>query len=246
MRKATAFLIAAAAWTGFIGQYFFSNAGKSGAALATATINYFSYFTTLSNLFIAVGLTAVLVAPMSRVGRFFGGPRGATPLAFYITITGIVFWLLLRDTTHPEGLGVGLNAIHHYVVPLAYPLWWLFFVRKGELRLWNVIDWLIFPALYALYTLLHGEEAAWYPYGFVDVTKLGFDRVVHNMVMFAIEFAILACLYVLIDSVIGYVRSRRKPAQAALPLTAVTVKPATDVPVAAVPVPVPAPEVGAT
>ena len=62
MRKATAFIIAAAAWTGFIGQYFLSNAGKSGAALATATINYFSYFTTLSNLFIAVGLTAVFLA----------------------------------------------------------------------------------------------------------------------------------------------------------------------------------------
>jgi len=242
MRRATAFLIAAAAWTGFIGQYFFSNAGKSGAELATSTVNYFSYFTTLSNLFIAVGLTAVLVAPMSRVGRFFGGPRGATPLAFYITITGIVFWLLLRDTTHPAGLGIGLNAIHHYVVPLAYPLWWLFFVRKGELRLWNVIDWLIFPALYALYTVLHGEEAGWYPYGFVDATKLGFDRMIHNMVMFAIEFAILGCLYVLVDSVIGYVASRRRP----MPAVAAAIAPVAAEPRSVAVAALPAPEAGAT
>jgi hypothetical protein len=206
MRKATAVVIAAFAWTGFIGQYFFSNAGKAGAELAAATVNYFSYFTTLSNLFIAVALTAVLVAPMSRVGRFFGGPRGATPLAFYITITGLVFWFVLRDTTHPVGLGIGLNAIHHYVVPAAYPLWWLFFVRKGELKLRNIIDWMIFPAFYALYTILHGQDSSFYPYAFVDVTKLGMDRVIQNMVKFGIEFAILGCLYVLIDRVIGVVR----------------------------------------
>ncbi|MBN8996167.1 MAG: Pr6Pr family membrane protein [Rhizobiales bacterium] len=221
MRRVTAFVIAAAAWTGFIGQYFFSNAGKTGAALATSTLNYFSYFTTLSNLFIAAALTAVLVVPTSRVGRFFGGPRGATPLAFYITITGIVFWLLLRDTTHPEGLGIGLNAIHHYVVPITYPLWWLLFVRKGELRLQNVIDWMIFPALYALYTILHGQESAWYPYGFVDVTKLGLDRVIQSMVKFGIEFAILGCLYVLVDAIIGYVDWRRQPKEAA-PATVAT------------------------
>jgi hypothetical protein len=223
MRKATAFFIGAFAWTGFIGQYFFSNAGKTGAELAAATVNYFSYFTTLSNLFIAAALTAVLVVPTSRVGRFFGGPRGATPLAFYITITGIVFWLLLRDTTHPEGLGIGLNAVHHYVVPIAYPIWWLFFVRKGELKLRNVIDWMIFPALYALYTILHGQETGWYPYGFVDVTKLGMDRVIQNMVKFGIEFAILGCLYVLVDRIVGYVAWLRRPKAAAPAASAVVV-----------------------
>jgi hypothetical protein len=215
MRRATAFIIGAFAWVGVIGQYFYNNADKVGPELASATVNYFSYFTTLSNLFIAVGLTAWVVAPTSRIGRFFGGPRGATPLAFYITITGLVFWLILRETTHLAGLGIGLNAIHHYVVPVAYPLWWLFFVRKGELRLWNVVDWMIFPAVYAVYTILHGQESAFYPYGFVDVTKLGMDHVIQNMVKFGIEFAILGCLYVLIDRVIGYVGERRRPAAAA-------------------------------
>jgi hypothetical protein len=215
MRKATAFVIAAFSWVAVIGQYFFNNAAKVGPELATATINYFSFFTTLSNLFIAVGLTAYLIVPTSRVGRFFGGPRGATPLAFYITITGLVFWFILRDTSHPVGLGVGLNAIHHYIVPIAYPLWWLFFVRKGELKLWNVIDWMIFPAIYAGYTILHGQDSAFYPYGFVDVTKLGMDRVIQNMVTFGIEFAILGCLYVLVDRVIGYVIWLRRPKAAA-------------------------------
>lgn len=235
MRKATALVIAASAWIGVIGQYFFSNAAKTGAELATSTLNYFSFFTTLSNLFIAVGLTAVLVAPMSRIGRFFGGPRGATPLAFYITITGLVFWFVLRDTADPKGLGIGLNAIHHYIVPIAYPLWWLFFVRKGELRLWNVIDWMIFPALYGLYTVLHGQEAGFYPYGFVNVGKLGLDRVIHNMVMFGIQFLILACLYVLIDAAIGYAASLRRPkaagqvaVPAAVATTAVAPSPVTE------------------
>jgi hypothetical protein len=215
MRRATAFIIGALAWVGVIGQYFFNNADKVGPALASSTVNYFSFFTTLSNLFIAIGLTALVVAPTSRLGRFFASPRGATPLAFYITITGLVFWLILRETTRLAGLGVGLNAIHHYFVPVAYPLWWLFFVRKGELRLWNVVDWMIFPAVYAVYTILHGQESGFYPYGFVDVTKLGMDHVIQNMVKFGIEFAILGCLYVLIDRVIGYVGERRRPAAAA-------------------------------
>ena len=51
-------------------QYWLLMSGKSGEALATSTINFFSFFTILTNVLAAVALLLPLLAPNSAAGRF--------------------------------------------------------------------------------------------------------------------------------------------------------------------------------
>jgi hypothetical protein len=221
MKRGYAFIAAAIGWFALIGQYFLSNGTKTGSALVEGTVVFFSFFTIVSNIAVAVALTAVAFAPESRLGRFFGEPNGSTPVAVYITVTGIVFWFLLRPITHPAGIGILLNTLLHYVMPITYVVFWLLLVPKGQLRLRYMPDWLVLPLVFGLYTLLHGQASGFYPYPFIDVAKLGLDQVLRNMGRFVVFFALVGAAFVLVDWVLGWIGRRNSPSESPPAETAV-------------------------
>ena len=52
-----------------------------------------------------------------------------------------------------------------------------------------VAAWLSFPLAWIAYTLVRGEAVDWYPYPFVDVSKIDYDGVLGRSVLLAIGFA---------------------------------------------------------
>lgn len=74
-----------------------------GAALWRLIVNYFSFFTILTNLLIAVGLTWPLAAPDSGGGKLFSQPAVTSATAVYIAIVGVTYSLLLRPARRAEG-----------------------------------------------------------------------------------------------------------------------------------------------
>jgi hypothetical protein len=81
---------AAIAWFAIILQYHLSVTGD-GAELLTATIRYFSFFTMLSNILVALALTLPWLAPASRLGAFFLRPSVRTALAVYVIVASLVY-----------------------------------------------------------------------------------------------------------------------------------------------------------
>ncbi len=131
--------------------------------------DYFSYFTVLSNLFAA----AILLHGALRPARERSGTvemfRGAAVV--YILTTGIVYLLLLsgRAPAYPW-----VNAILHYLMPVAVTLDWLLDPPRVRLDLARtVVLWMAFPLLYILYTLARGAIVGWYPYFFVNPHRGG-------------------------------------------------------------------------
>jgi hypothetical protein len=131
--------------------------------------DYFSYFTVLSNLF----ATAMLLRGALRPAHTRSGTvellRGAAVV--YILTTGIVYLLLLSGhaPAYPW-----VNAILHYLMPVAVTLDWLADpprVRLDPKR--TLLLWMAFPLLYVLYTLARGAIVDWYPYFFVDPHRGG-------------------------------------------------------------------------
>jgi hypothetical protein len=131
--------------------------------------DYFSYFTVLSNLF----ASAMLLYGALRSGRERPGTiemfRGAAVV--YILTTGIVYLLLLSGhaPAYPW-----VNAILHYLMPVAVTLDWLLdppHVRLDPAR--TVVLWMAFPLLYIIYTLARGAIVNWYPYLFVNPHRGG-------------------------------------------------------------------------
>jgi hypothetical protein len=61
--------------------------------------------------------------------------------------------------------------------------------------------WLAYPLIYLFYILIRGNFAGFYPYPFVDVVKLGLQKVLENSVMLMLLFIGLAAIFIKIGKV---------------------------------------------
>ncbi len=196
-------LTALAGWIG-LGFFLYDiTAQKSGTALIDSIINYFSYFTIISNILVASCFTLSFANPRSGIGKFMARPDVRTGIAVYIVVTGVVYLFLLSNLSPHHGMIYIANILLHYVVPVMYVLDWLFFVPKGNLRWKQALNWLAFPLVYAVYTFIHGALTGFYPYPFINVAKLGYPRVLLNCVFLIVGFALLGLVLVGTDRLLG-------------------------------------------
>ena len=132
-----------------------------------SVLNFFSYFTNLSNLFAAFVL---LLSVFSSSSASRDHVRYASTVN--MTVVGLVFAVLLRNVD----LGALLpwvNFVLHYIMPVAVVLDWL--VRPPVLRLKakNILLAMVFPAAYLAYVVLRGTSTGWYPYPFLNPSNVG-------------------------------------------------------------------------
>jgi hypothetical protein len=171
--------IAIAAWSGLAIQfpYWIAVFQSLGMTLSGAIIGYFSFFTILTNLFLAVGLTTSLCAPRSSWGHWFSRPAVTAATATCITFVGAAYFVLLRDAWHPEGIQKLANVLLHYAVPSAYLACWLIFFPKAAFRWACALEWPAPPLAYLFYVMIRGALTSYYPYPFLDAGALGYPRV---------------------------------------------------------------------
>ena len=178
-------VIAITAWFALALQLYLmlKRAPSIGFSATDTVINFFSYFTILSNLLVAKSLTVSLLLPSSPFGIFFSKMSVQSAIAVYIFIVGLVYNLVLRNLWDPEGWQLVADNLLHVAVPVLYVLFWLIFTPKKILQWKNIFPLLIFPAVYLVYTLIRGSVAGWYPYPFVNADKLGYGQVAVNSLL---------------------------------------------------------------
>jgi len=138
--------------------------------------NFFSFFTIDSNLLSAATLLlgAVLLVTGRADRRWFTVVRLVTTT--YMTVTLIVYNLLLRGIELPQGETLSWsNEILHVVGPLYVVIDWLFAPGRTRLEWRSIWVVVVFPVVWAAYTLLRGlfasdpvTGAPWYPYPFLN------------------------------------------------------------------------------
>lgn len=133
-------------------------------------VNFFSFFTIESNILaIVVMLIGVGMALTAKGVEKSWFTVLRTVAVTYMTVTLIVYNLLLRGIELPQGQTVPWsNEILHVVGPLLVIIDW--FIAPGRNRLeWNRV-WavVVFPIVWAVYTLIRGAIVGWYPYPFLD------------------------------------------------------------------------------
>jgi hypothetical protein len=193
-------IIAAVAWFAVIRQFLISVPEylEKGRTLAGSIVQLASYFTILTNILVAVSLTAVLLVPKSAVGRFFARISSATAIAVYITIVALVYNLVLRPFWNAKGAFKTNDELLHVIVPALYLLNWLFLLPKKGL-VWRALPgWLIFPLCYLFYVIIRGALTGFYPYFFVDAKSFGYAAVALNAFILLIVFAVFCALFIFI------------------------------------------------
>lgn len=168
-----------------------------------SAVNYFSFFTILSNVgAFAVLLGAAVPGALTR-RKAWEYVRGAVTV--YMVITGIVYNLLLAQ--YAVDVPAWVNDLEHRILPIAVMLDWLLFPPpRGWISKAKAMWWLVFPILYLIYSEVRGPSAHWYPYPFLDPRQHGVVHVVVNVIGIAAAF-VLASLVV---AWAGDVLARRK------------------------------------
>lgn len=163
-----------------------------------SVVNFFSFFTVESNILAAIILLVVGVGTLThqKATPEFAFIRGAATL--YMTITGIVFALLLSGLQAELQLTVPwINTVLHYIGPVVLLVDWLLFPPKFKFTFRMALGWLVFPVVYLCYSLIRGSFVGWYPYPFINPIQNGWPAVIVMSIIIAIGAAGLAWLLAL-------------------------------------------------
>jgi hypothetical protein len=168
-------------------------------SLVVTIINFFSYFTILTNALLACSMILPVIAPATSLGRLFSKPSVRTAIASYSIVVAIVYFVFLRNIGGDQGLELVADRLLHYVTPALFVVDWLAFVVKGQVR-WTLVGTsIIFPIFYGIWTLIHGALTGWYPYPFFNPTRIGYPRTFANFAAFIYIFLAAALIFVVID-----------------------------------------------
>jgi hypothetical protein len=168
--------VAVVAWTGVLLQadVSFHLMLGNGLALSDALIRFFSYFTVLTNSFIALETTLVTVTGETRWSRSLLRCSVATCLAVSILLVGGGYFVLLRHLLHLTGNALLASTILHDAVPLIYLGYWCLYASRHRLKWSDANWWFLYPLLYFLYVLGQGWRTGLYPYPFIDAARIGY------------------------------------------------------------------------
>lgn len=159
-------------------------------------IRYFSYFTILTNLMVAICCTTLFLLPATALGTFFSRPTVLTAIAVYILIVGIIYNLVLRFLWNPEGLQRLVDELLHSAIPILFGIYWVVFVEKDQLQWNSVWRWLLYPVVYIIYIFFRGASSGFYPYPFIDVSQLGMEKALINSGIIALAFLLISLIFI--------------------------------------------------
>ena len=190
-KKSILFFLFVLGWFALVAQFYLIIVNRV-APIPETIIRYFSFFTILTNLLVAVCFSILLLKRSSRWGNFFSKPKVLTAITVYITVVGIVYNLILRFLWKPKGLQWAVDELLHTIIPLLCIVYWIFYVYKSSLKWRDAFLWLIYPFVYIIFILIRGSWSSYYPYPFINVDQLGLNKVLLNSGFLTLSFLLIS------------------------------------------------------
>lgn len=174
----------------------YGNTPDGVAGVFSRLTDTLSYFTIWSNVVVAISATLLLQRPLRdtitrRVLRL--------DALLMITITAIVYQVLIAPSIDVEGWSLLTDPILHIVTPLLTVVVWVVWGPRGWISARLVPLALIVPLAWIAWMLLRGTVVDAYPYGFANVTELGYSSVSVTLVAILVFGLLVAAAYWGID-----------------------------------------------
>lgn len=159
---------------------------------------YFSFFTVLTNIVVALVLTLPFLAPSSRIGKFCASVDSIAGVAVNIALVSITYNLLLRNVWNPQGLQLLADILLHDIVPILFVVFAWLCAKDGTPTFAARVRWALWPVVYFVFAMVRGAVSGFYPYPFINATTLGYSGVLVNAIAILVAyFAIAAILFAL-------------------------------------------------
>ncbi len=192
-------------WTTIVSQFILIIQNRV-VSIAETLARFFTFFTILTNIIVAITFTVIWLQPKSRI-NFFLKPNTQTAIAVYIFVVGFIYNTILRFIWQPQGIQKIIDEMLHLIIPTVYILYWYFEVKKTAIIWRNILGWLIYPILYLIVIMIRGTYSNYYPYPFVNVSELGLVKVAINSVYLTIFFGTMSVVFV---GIAKYISSNKK------------------------------------
>lgn len=183
-----------------VGQLVYSLSFRPPDATAFL-VNFFSFFTILSNVIAAVVVLLGAWFQWTRPGDPRWYPILLAAAVTYMATTGIVYNTLLREVSLDQAATLGWsNEVLHAIAPAYMVVVWFLAPNRGRVpwrRSWML---LIFPVAWAIYTMIRGAVTGWYPYPFLNPAQDGgYLAVTAYVVGIAVAIGLIGAVVVVIS-----------------------------------------------
>lgn len=195
MKRNLSLLIASLAWIAVLMQYYLMVQNRVESMTET-TIRFFSFFTILTNSLVAVFFTLRLFRPKAGDLAVLHKPGTLTAVTVYITVVGLIYQVVLRQTWDPTGLQKIVDELLHSIIPVMVIVFWYLYENKSPVKFGQIPQWLIYPLLYLVYVLIRGSLSGFYPYPFINVAGIGWQSVLVNSAVITLLFIGISAAFI--------------------------------------------------
>ena len=179
----------------YVEEGLFAGAAHGWAGAPQRLLDCLSYFTELSNIMVAI--ISTILARRGRVGRW--GRATHLCALMMITVTAIVYATLIGPYEVLSGYALVTNPLQHILVPAAFVGVAALAGPRGGITWGTLVRALLIPAAWIAYTLARGAFTHQYPYGFVNVWRIGYAQVAINIVAILVGGLLFVALFAGID-----------------------------------------------
>ena len=189
-------VLALSAWAGMALQF--------GVFSGQPDFSSIRYYTLLSNLLVALYFSVAAVFALR--GRATPLPVFKGALIMGITVTGLVYHLMLSGGFTMGGTEALANQLLHTVTPIGAVLDWLLFDEKGRYDWRAPFRWVLLPDAYFVLVTLYGflsggrfHDGSRFPYFFIDFDQQGVGGVLLYVLALNVGFLALGYAFVAVD-----------------------------------------------
>ena len=134
-------------------------------------IHTLRFFTEQTNLMILIWTFLALIwQDNDKYEKLTGLLKGA--LTTYITVTFLVFHIIITKTYHPIGIDWWTSLFNHYINPILFIIDYFAFERVEYQWKWPIY-WLIYPLFYLIFEVVWSATTGEFLYPFLNYDVLG-------------------------------------------------------------------------
>ena len=163
-------------------------------------LGIFKYFTILSNLIVVIYFWLLFSLKLDKsevFNKWFGG------VTVYITITGMVFVIILQNGFQQIGFDKIGSIICHYIMPILTVGFLIYYRKEYKFCFKDIFIWIAFPILYIIFVLIRGSITNDYIYPFFELNSLGIG-------LFSIYLLAIVTFFGILSTGLVYLTAQKK------------------------------------